>query len=171
MEPWRRLDVASLDEARALLSTCCGSTRWVEGMLARRPFSDLDGLLEAARDIWLALSADDWKEAFSHHPRIGERQMSQARFATTRHLSEREQAGVGDASAEVLDALVEGNRAYEARFGYVFIVCATGRTAEEMRALLDERLAHDPATEIRIAAEEQARITTLRLMALGVTKS
>jgi 2-oxo-4-hydroxy-4-carboxy-5-ureidoimidazoline decarboxylase len=171
MEPLRRLDLASADEARALLSTCCGSTRWVEHMLTRRPFRDIDHLLAAARDTWYALSADDWKDAFNRHPAIGERHMSQARFAATRDLSESEQAGVSDATPAVLDALAEGNRRYEAKFGYVFVVCAAGRTAADMLARLDERLAHDPATEIQIAADEHAQITVRRLKALAVTES
>jgi 2-oxo-4-hydroxy-4-carboxy-5-ureidoimidazoline decarboxylase len=89
-----------------------------------------------------------------------------ARFPITAHLSEQEQAGVAGAAEDVLDALAEANRAYEQRFGYIFIVCATGKTAEEMLALLGERLSNDPADEIRVAAAEQAKITELRLMAL-----
>ena len=166
MEPWQRLDLASPGEAEALLFTCCGSTRWVQSMVARRPFRNMDSLLAAARDTWFALSADDWKEAFGHHPTIGDWRMAQARFASTRQLSEKEQAGMLDAATDVLETLAEGNRAYEATFGYVFIVCATGRTAVELLALLRERLTNDPNTEIQIAAEEHARITARRLAAL-----
>lgn len=167
MEPWRRVDSASPDEARALLFTCCGATRWVDQMVARRPFDSQEALLGAAREIWAGLSEEDWKEAFSHHPKIGDRNMRQTRFAPTRTFSEQEQAGVGGAAQDVLEALAAGNRAYETKFGYVFIVCATGRTAATMLALLSERLEHEPAAEIQIAAVEQARITALRLEALG----
>ena len=163
MEPWRRLDLAATDDARERLFACCGSTRWVTLMLARRPFASRDRLLAAANDVWNALSEDDWNEAFSHHPRIGERNLSQAKFAATRALSEKEQAGVSGASEDVMAALADVNRAYEDRFGYVFLICATGRTAVEMLAAARERLAHDRATEIRIAAAEQAKITALRL--------
>lgn len=163
MESWHRIDRASPAEARALLRACCGATRWVERMLARRPFGCRDALQQAARDEWWALSADDWREAFSHHPKIGDREALGARFAGTRDLSENEQAGVTSAPEAVLDALAEGNRAYEGRFGYIFIVCATGKSADEMLALLHERLHHDPQAEIRIAAEEQAKITAIRL--------
>ena len=163
MEPWRRLDLAATDEAREMLFACCGSTRWVTLMLARRPFGSMDRLLADANDVWNALSEDDWKEAFSHHPRIGERNLAHAKFAATRALSEQEQAGVSGASEDVLAALAEVNRAYEDKFGYVFLICATGRTAVEMLSAARERLAHDPATEIRIAAAEQAKITALRL--------
>ena len=166
MEPWRGLDLAPDDEARARLFACCGSTRWVDRMLARRPFGSLDALLRAASAIWADLSESDWKEAFGHHPKIGDRNLNASRFAATRHLSEREQAGVTGASDDVLRALAEGNRAYETTFGYVFIICATGQSAESMLARLTERLRHDPATEIHIAAAEQARITRLRLEAI-----
>jgi 2-oxo-4-hydroxy-4-carboxy-5-ureidoimidazoline decarboxylase len=167
MESWHRLDRASARDAGELLRTCCGSTRWVERMLARRPFGSPEGLLAAARDEWFALAPADWREAFSQHPKIGDRQTLRRRFAATRHLAEKEQAGVNAASEETLAALADGNQAYEAKFGYIFIVCAAGRSADEMLAMLRARLANDPSAEIRIAAEEQARITELRLVRLS----
>ena len=167
MEPWQRLDAAGPDDARRLLFACCGSTPWVERMLARRPFGNLTRLLSASEDCWRSLPPDDWREAFGHHPKIGERDLSQTRFAATRHLSEAEQAGVADVPERVLQELAEANRQYEARFGYVFIICATGRTAPEMLGSLRSRLTNDPAAEIRIAAAEQARITALRLTAIS----
>jgi 2-oxo-4-hydroxy-4-carboxy-5-ureidoimidazoline decarboxylase len=160
------LDRAAESDARAMLSQCCGAHRWVERMLARRPFKTLDAARAAAREEWFALSPADWREAFSHHPKIGDRKILRERFAATRHLSEKEQAGVDAAPDEVLDALANANAAYEARFGYIFIVCATGRRADEMLALLEARLDNDPDKEIRVAAEEQARITDLRLVGL-----
>jgi 2-oxo-4-hydroxy-4-carboxy-5-ureidoimidazoline decarboxylase len=163
MELWQELDAADLADARRILQACCGSSRWVERMLARRPFKTLDALLAASRDEWSACGPDDWREAFAHHPKIGDREALRQRFPATHHLSEREQAGVEGASDAVLDALAAGNRAYEQKFGYIFIVCATGLTADEMLARLRERLGNDPAGEIRIAAEEQAKITALRL--------
>ncbi len=132
-------------------------------MLARRPFGSRDALLTAAREEWWALAPDDWLEAFSHHPRIGDRAALAARFPATHHLSSREQAAVGDATEDVLTALADANQAYVDRFGFIFIVCATGKTANEMLELLRERLPNDRATELRIAAEEQAKITALRL--------
>ena len=134
-------------------------------MLARRPFGTMERLLADADDAGRVLSTEDWKESFSHHPRIGERGQGE-RFARTRHLSRAEQAGVSGASAQIIDALADANSAYEARFGYIFIVCATGRGAEEMLALLRARLGNDPATEIQVAAAEQAKITLLRLKAI-----
>jgi 2-oxo-4-hydroxy-4-carboxy-5-ureidoimidazoline decarboxylase len=166
MESWSRLDLAAADEARAMLRACCGSSRWVEGMLARRPFGSRPAMLAAARDEWFRLEAADWREAFGHHPKIGDRDALRRRFASTAHLSAREQQGVGDAPEEVLAELAEANGAYERRFGFIFIVCATGRTATEMLAMLRTRLGNDPAAELRVAAEEQARITELRLLGL-----
>ena len=154
-------------------------------MLARRPFRSTDALLEAARSIWDGLNQDDWLEAFAHHPRIGERSATTATTITTatigndrerggdgagsvdtRELSAREQRQVASADAGVRAAIAEGNREYEAKFGYIFIICATGRSGESMLAALQERLRNDPAVEIRVAAGEQARITALRLQGL-----
>ena len=131
-------------------------------MLDRRPFGTREALLAAAREEWFALSEPEWRDAFSHHPRIGDRD-------TLRQLvfSEQEQAGVASASDEVLDALADGNREYFDRFGFIFIVCATGLSAGRMLEQLRARLHNDPAIEIRVAAEEHARITHLRLMALA----
>lgn len=166
MEPWRRLDLAAPDEARDLLQSCCGAAAWVDRMMARRPFGSREALVDAARDEWFALGRSDWLEAFRHHPKIGDRDSLRQRFARTAHLSECEQAGVDGASEDVLEALAEGNREYERRFGYIFIVCASGKPADEMLALLQRRLPNSPEVEIRVAAEEQARITELRLMKL-----
>jgi 2-oxo-4-hydroxy-4-carboxy-5-ureidoimidazoline decarboxylase len=160
------LDRASEADARAALSRCCGSTRWVERMLARRPFGTLALLRAAARTEWFALSPSDWREAFTHHPKIGDREALRRRFARTGDLSEREQSGVATATEEVLVELREANAAYEARFGFVFIVCATGLSALEMLGMLRRRFDNEPAEEIRIAAEEQAKITDLRLLGL-----
>ena len=167
MEPWRRLDLASPAEAREALRTCCGSSRWVDRMIARRPFKTTHGLLQAAREEWFSLAPADWREAFDDHPKIGEREPARQRFAASAHLSEREQAGVNAASPDVLAALAAENQAYESKFGYIFIVCAAGRSAGEMLTALRERLKNDPAGEIRLAAEEQAGITELRLLQLS----
>ena len=165
MESWRRLDGAAAGDARTWLRRCCGSSRWVAGMLLRRPFGSDDALLAAARTVWDALDQSDWLEAFGHHPQVGERNPSAA-LADTRERSDREQASVAGAPVDIRRALDEGNREYSRRFGYIFIICATGRSAESMLAALHERLQNDPAVEIRVAAEEQARITALRLQAI-----
>ena len=132
-------------------------------MLHRRPFGDIKQLLAAAREVWFALEPADWKEAFAAHPRIGDRDSLRNRFPETAHLAAREQAGVDGAADDVLSALAEGNLAYERRFGFIFIVCASGLTASQMLEMLQARLSNDPATELLIAAEEQAKITALRL--------
>jgi 2-oxo-4-hydroxy-4-carboxy-5-ureidoimidazoline decarboxylase len=163
MDTWQRIDEASPPDARAILYAACGSTRWIERMLALRPFASRDTLLAAARREWSALTPDDWREAFEHHPQIGDVESLRARFPATHHLSTNEQAGVVGATDDVLAALAEANRQYLERFGYIFIVCASGKTAEEMLGLLRERLKNSADAEIQIAAEEQARITALRL--------
>ena len=134
--------------------------------MKRRPFGSRDQLLTAARDDWFALGPADWREAFRHHPRIGDRDALRRRFAATAHLAEKEQSGVAGASDVVLTALADGNRAYEQKFGYIFIVCATGQTADEMLRALNARLPNHPEDEILIAAVEQAKITALRLLRL-----
>lgn len=141
-----------------VLRRACGSTHWVERMLARRPFPGDAALLAAAREEWFRLGEDDWLEAFSHHPRIGDRALA------PHDLPAKEQSGVATAKASVLDELAAANDAYLARFGFIFIVCATGKSAEEMLALLRARLPNDRATELHKAAEEQAKITALRLV-------
>jgi 2-oxo-4-hydroxy-4-carboxy-5-ureidoimidazoline decarboxylase len=132
-------------------------------MTARRPFESADALFAAAEDVWAGLGRDDWLEAFAAHPRIGDIDGLRKKFATTADWSAGEQAGVAGAAEQVLRDLAAGNADYEARFGHTFIVCATGKTAAEMLALLRARLANDPAAELRVAAAEQAKITRLRL--------
>ena len=158
-----RLDHANEEDARAFLRSCCGSTRWVERMLKHRPFGDDSTLLTVARDEWWALSAEDWFEAFAQHPKIGDRASLEARFPRTAALSHAEQQGVTDASEHTLDALADLNHRYEEKFGYIFIVCATGKSAGEMLALLRARLDNEAPAELLIAAEQQAQITALRL--------
>ena len=133
-------------------------------MLARRPFASETAAVEAARQEWFRLSPDDWREAFSHHPTIGDQASLHARFPLTHQLSAREQAGVADAGEALLESLAKRNEEYHLKFGYVFIVCATGKRADEMLALLEARLPNEPEIEIRIAAQEQAQITALRLL-------
>jgi 2-oxo-4-hydroxy-4-carboxy-5-ureidoimidazoline decarboxylase len=132
-------------------------------MTARRPFGSEATLKQAAREEWFALAEADWLEAFSHHPQIGDRASLEARFPATHDLSSREQSAVRFARAPVIDELAAANRIYLDRFGFIFIVCATGKSADEMLQLLRDRLGNDRATEMLIAAEEQAKITALRL--------
>lgn len=156
------LNAASPEEARVLLARCCGARRWVEAMLEVRPFPDAAALLQAADRADRVLSRQDWLEAFSHHPRIGEQQLRE-RFPETSDWASAEQAGVPGAAEAVLAALARGNEEYHQEFGYIFIVCASGRSAEEMLAALNRRLGQDPEVEWQEAAGEQAKITRIRL--------
>lgn len=152
------------DAAAADLARCCGASGWVEGMLARRPFVTREQLLGAAEAVWWRLSDNDWREAFGHHPPIGgDVEQLRQKFGATAELCEGEQAGVAGATDEVLDELAGLNTLYLERFGYIFIVCASGKGADEMLALLKARIDNDAEREIRIAAGEQAKITRLRL--------
>ena len=135
-------------------------------MLARRPYGGQDALVTAAREEWFALTPEEWRQAFGQHPQIGHRKELRRRFAATRHLSAQEQAGVQGAPDALLDALADGNRAYFEKFGYIFIVRAAGRSAEDILRILRERMTNDPGTELRVAAEEHAAITELRLLAI-----
>lgn len=160
--------VASFDalpahEAATLLEQCCGSSAWVQGMVARRPFDTVAVLLRVADELWWWLTPDDWREAFDHHPRIGERVAAVSQSVQASGWSAAEQRGVSAAGADVRDALAEGNREYERTFGHIYLVCATGKSAEEMLGLLRARLQNDPITELRVAAGEQAKITRIRL--------
>ncbi|HEX7153029.1 MAG TPA: allantoicase [Thermoanaerobaculia bacterium] len=146
------------DAERELLS-CCASTRWARAVAEARPFASWNELLEVADRTWWSLSPDDWHEAFRAHPRIGECKAA-ARFASE------EQSGTRGAAETTMQALDEGNRAYEERFGHVFLICATGRSADEMLASLRERMNNQADAELRVAAEEQRKITALRLQKL-----
>jgi 2-oxo-4-hydroxy-4-carboxy-5-ureidoimidazoline decarboxylase len=161
-----QLNAASGADARAALERCCGTRAWVERMVASRPFASEDELLTRAEAIWRALPGRDWKEAFAHHPRIGDLESLAERFATTAPWADREQAGAVTADPATLAALLDGNRAYESRFGFRFIVCATGRSAQEMLALLEARLQNPADVELGNAAREQLAIARLRLQKL-----
>jgi 2-oxo-4-hydroxy-4-carboxy-5-ureidoimidazoline decarboxylase len=151
----------SADAARAALARCCASQQWVQRMLAGRPYASDRQLYRAAEREWWALDRGDWLEAFAAHPRIGER--------TADAWSSGEQSGVTRAGTDLRLALSEENGAYQRRFGHVYLVCATGRSAAELLADLKTRLANDSDTELVVAAGEQAKITRLRLEKLVTT--
>ncbi len=159
------LDALPPAAAATELGHCCGARRFAGELVARRPFGSLAGLLEAAEEVQDRFGAEDWLEAFAHHPRIGDVAALRARYASaqSKSWSRGEQAGVAEAGEAVLERLAAGNAAYEARFGYLFIVCATGKSAAEMLAMLEARLGNDPAAELAVAAGEQRKITRLRL--------
>jgi len=154
--------------AREALERCCGSSRWVAELLAERPFESDVALFAAADRVWAALGRDDYLEAFAHHPQIGASLAElRARFAATSVWSNQEQSGVRGADESTLEALCAKNAQYLARFGYIFIVCASGKSAREMLSLLDARLDNAAEVELRLAAAEQAKITRLRLEKLA----
>jgi len=157
------LNALDADAATRAFLDCCGSTRWASRMTVARPFASADAMADAADRIWASLDPNDWLEAFASHPRIGAGGAGGAGGAS---WASDEQAGVQSATSDLRHRLADGNRGYEARFGYIFIVCATGKSAEEMLAILELRLRNDPEVELTIAAEEQRRITRLRLAKL-----
>lgn len=148
------------------LTICCGASKWVEKMTHLRPFQSISELFEMAEKIWFSLENKDWHEAFSHHPKIGDLESLKNKFSNTASLSRSEQQGINSDENEILLQLETGNRLYEDRFGYIFIVCATGKTAEEMLALLNTRLNNNKNAEMLIATQEQSKITKLRLVKL-----
>jgi OHCU decarboxylase len=160
------LNSLTADEARQEFLKCCGSQSWALRMVDQRPFASVDELLSKADGIWWSLETADWLKAFHSHPKIGERKAAEKAAAQSRVWSEAEQAGIRSAAQETKQALVEGNREYEERFNFIFIVCATGKTADQMLAILRERLSNDRDKELQIAADEQRKITRLRLKKL-----
>jgi OHCU decarboxylase len=159
-------DKMRADEAADLLIACCGSRRWVEGMVARRPFHVLGVLLGNADEVWGTLGPADWREAFAHHPRLGESQSAAPQDERAQAWSAGEQAAMLDTGLEARTALAAANEAYEARFGFICIICATGLGSGEILELTKERLGNTLEEELPIAAEEQRKITRLRLLKL-----
>ena len=132
-------------------------------MVNARPFANQEELFTKADEVSASLTDEDWLEAFHAHPKIGEKKAATAQSAQEKNWSAQEQSGVSTASADTVAQLAEGNREYEARFGFIFIVCASGKSSDEMLLILNQRLDNDAATELKVAAQEQQKITRLRL--------
>ena len=145
------------------LIRCCGSRSWAERVAASRPFASREALMACADDIWKRMKRADILEAFTHHPKIGDVASLRKKFASTAAWASGEQSGVNAAAEATIQGLAQGNADYEARYGYIFIVCATGKSAEEMLDILRSRLGNDPEQELAIAAGEQGKITRIRL--------
>ena len=160
------LNSLAANEAQNELLTCCGSKRWAERMIVDRPFASLEDLIEKADRIWWSLDPGDWLEAFLSHPKIGEKKAAATTSEQSKQWSAAEQAGIADAANSTLAKLAELNQKYQDKFGYIFIVCASGKSSEEMLTILGSRLENDSDEELRIAAAEQAKITRLRLQKL-----
>jgi len=156
-------DHLPIEQKRELLQRCCGSKAWIDKMIAAPPLENLVDLEETAEEKWWECSEKDWLEAFEHHPKIGDINSLKEKYSNTVAWASNEQSGVGSASDEILSALARGNDDYEQKFGHIFIVCATGKSAGEMLEILQSRLPNDRKDEIKIAADEQLKITKLRL--------
>ena len=171
-------NAAPLEVAATHILPCCGSKAWSREIAARRPFPDEGALMAASDEVWRSLSESDWMEAFNSHPRIGESKIGESRIVESRigesstlnssvqlpsAWAAQEQKKVAHAGDAVKIALAEGNREYENKFGRIFIVCATGRSAAELLEILRRRLQNDARTELLEAAEQQRQITQIRL--------
>ena len=169
---------ASLDRLNALPSTeavaeflkCCGAKNWARQMVAARPFAGVEQMIETADRTWRSLGVNDCLEAFHSHPKIGEKKAAAKTAVEAQKWSAQEQSGVEASAEHVLNELAELNRAYEEKFGFIFIVCATGKSSIEMLELLRERIENSLEVELQNAATEQAKITELRLKKLIETE-
>lgn len=164
LSSFNQLDQAT---AAAHLYTCCGSLQWVDELMQHFPFKSEQTLIEQAEQIWYNhCTQTDWLEAFTHHPKIGDIDSLKTKFANTQHLASNEQASVTQAPTDIIAALAHANQTYEQQFGFIFIVCATGKTANEMLHLLTDRLHNTYNNELAIAMGEQHKITIIRLKKL-----
>ena len=159
LDAWNDADERGATEA---MLACCGAQRWAIQMVELRPIASIAELSEAADRVWATMGEPDWMEAFASHPRIGERKSS-SRTETSTAWSQQEQSGTSGASNALLHRLAEGNALYEQRFGFTYIVCATGKSADEMLAILQRRLANDCMAELKEAVEQQRQIMQIRL--------
>ncbi len=159
----QRLNAQSEKTAWDELLRCCGASKWALKMMTSRPFPGVEALLACSEKAFEALTPLDWREAFSHHPQIGDIESLRLKFAATSAWAEKEQVGTQAASEAILQELARGNQDYLDKFGFIFIICATGKSAAEMLSALQNRLQNDLETELWNAAEQQKMITRLRL--------
>jgi 2-oxo-4-hydroxy-4-carboxy-5-ureidoimidazoline decarboxylase len=158
-----RWNLLPADEAAKAILPCCGSRAWASGMASSRPIQDVTTLLATSDRIWRDLSAADWLKAFQSHPRIGETRAARESSARSQDWSVQEQSHAAASNDYLKQALAQGHREYERRFHRIFIICATGKSADEILANLQQRLKNDEATELREAAEQQRQIAQIRL--------
>jgi 5-hydroxyisourate hydrolase/2-oxo-4-hydroxy-4-carboxy-5-ureidoimidazoline decarboxylase len=157
----------NIEDAAKLLANCCGSSKWLDSMMQSFPFIDEKDLIAKAENIWYnECNEADWLEAFTHHPKIGDVKSLTEKFAATKHLAGNEQAGVNAATTAIIEHLATANTDYETKFGFIFIVCATGKSAEEMLRLLNDRITNHYEEELSIAMGEQHKITIIRFKKL-----
>ena len=165
-----QLNLLPASEAEDELLKCCGSKEWARRLMAERPFESVADLIGKADRVWWSLAPSDWLEAFHSHPKIGEKKAASAVAVEAQRWSEDEQSGIRNSALETMEALAKLNRVYEEKFGYIFIVCASGKSSSEMLASLRERLGNNKDEELRSAAAEQGKITQLRLKRLLAIK-
>ena len=158
-----QLNELTAQDAESEFLKCCGSQAWAKAMTAGRPFATEESLFAKADDIAASLTDEDWMEAFRAHPKIGEQKAAAGQSPQEAVWSAHEQSGMQAAATDTVARLASGNREYEAKFGFIFIVCASGKSSDEMLGILNDRLESDPQTELRVAANEQQKITRLRL--------
>lgn len=169
-----RLNLLPASEAEKEMLKCCGSREWAARLIAERPFKSVADLIAKADRVWWSLEPRHWLEAFHSHPKIGESRTgipaghgeSESEESQFYKWSDDEQSGTRNSAPETMAALAALNREYEEKFGYIFIVCASGKSSEEMLRILRDRLGNEPDEELRIAAAEQGKITQLRLRKL-----
>jgi len=155
-------------DPEAVLLRCCGCARWASEVAAQRPFADDEALFRVADEVWSRATPADVLQALTHHPRIGSNlDELRKKYASTASWAAGEQSGAQSADEATLIALRDGNVQYEARYGHIFVVCATGRSAQEMLAILEARMNNTPEDELQIAAAEQGKITRIRLEKLA----
>lgn len=158
-----QLNELTAPDAESEFLKCCGSQAWAQAMAAGRPFTTEEALFAEADDASASLADEDWLEAFRAHPKIGEQKAATVQSQQEQSWSSQEQSAMQSALAETIAQLAEGNHEYERKFGFIFIVCASGKSSDEMLAILNHRLENDSQTELSIAAQEQQKITRLRL--------
>jgi 2-oxo-4-hydroxy-4-carboxy-5-ureidoimidazoline decarboxylase len=157
------LNNATADQAFSIIEACCCAPRWVEAMVASRPFLTKQAVFETAQVIWQSLDEHDYLIAFEGHPQIGDISTLKAKYASTSQVAGHEQAGMSLAQEDLLKEMAQVNQDYLHKFGFIFIVCASGKSAEQMLNLIKNRITNSPAVELSIAAQEQAKITQIRL--------
>jgi 2-oxo-4-hydroxy-4-carboxy-5-ureidoimidazoline decarboxylase len=150
-------------EAEQWFSQCCAAPKWFQGMVSARPFTSVDALLDKATEVWQLCGQSDFMTAFEAHPMIGDVNSLRKKYAATKTMAGNEQQGANQADEQTLQTLAKANHEYLARHGFIFIICATGLSANTMLQTLLSRLNNDTKTEIRLAAAEQIKITLLRL--------
>ncbi|MGI9316723.1 MAG: 2-oxo-4-hydroxy-4-carboxy-5-ureidoimidazoline decarboxylase [bacterium] len=156
----------SRPDAEAVLTQCCSAARWVEQLIELRPFDSQSALLQSAESCWASMQEKDLLEAFEGHPKIGDPESLKRKFANTKNLASNEQSEVQRASEQTILELASCNQEYVDKHGFIFIICATGKSADEMLVSIKERLGNNREQELLQAAIEQQKITALRLRKL-----